>query len=266
MFQPIQSDALAGTHIYIAGNFSYGNFDPESCAGTLPTDGEGIILDTFDGSEGGLAAPFAAQTVVENNFLVENGGRGFEVQNNMAGSQHANIYARHNTIFGNNKDVHQVSVLCGEILFLDASDTQIYSNLAVSDSSYACGGYSVHAFAAYVVDASDQVYDNFAYGLNSEPEFGFSTGTFAYSNTNSLGASPGFASGAPAAAPTCSGSANVPACMSAMIANLTPTNTQAAAMGYQAPSSTPVSDPLFPQWLCNVKFPAGLVTMGCPAQ
>src|SRR6202043_725660 len=37
----------------------------------------------------------------------------------------------------------------------------------------------------------------------------------------------------------------------------------AKAYGYQVPSTTSVSDPLFPQWLCNVNLPAGLVTMGC---
>ena len=37
----------------------------------------------------------------------------------------------------------------------------------------------------------------------------------------------------------------------------------AAAYGYQAPSLVQTFDPLFPQWLCNVNLPAGLVTMGC---
>jgi hypothetical protein len=266
LFQPIQSDSAAGTHIYIAGNFSYGNFDPYPCAGTLPTDGEGIILDTLDGSEGGIATPFAAQTVVENNFLVGNGGRGFEVQNNLAGSQHSHIHSRHNTIVGNNRDTHEVDLFCGEVLLLDTSDTQIYSNLVVSNSTYGCGGYPVHAFAAYIADASDQVNDNFAYGLSSEPELASSSGAFTYSTTNTLGVSPSFASEATPAAPACTGTANVPSCMSTMISNFTPTASAAAGMGYQAPSSTPISDPLFPQWLCSVKFPAGLITMGCPVQ
>jgi hypothetical protein len=51
--------------------------------------------------------------------------------------------------------------------------------------------------------------------------------------------------------------------MSTVIANFTPTNAAAMAYGYQVPSSTPVYDPLFPQWLCNVNLPSGLVTMGC---
>ncbi len=266
IFQPIQSDAVAGTHIYIAGNFSYGNFDPNPCSGTIPTDGEGIILDTFDGSEGGIKTPFTAQTVVENNILVENGGRGFEVQNNMAGSQHAHIYSRHNTISANNKDSHQVDVLCGEVLLLDASNTQISSNIVASNSAYGCGGYPVRAFSAYVADASDQVSGNFAYGLAAEPEFAYDSGAFTYGTGNSLGVNPSFTNEAAPSAPNCSGKANVNACMATVIADFTPTNSVAVSMGYQRPSSTTVSDPLFPQWLCNVNLPSGLVTMGCPAQ
>ena len=265
IFQPIQSDSIAGTHIYIAGNFSYGNLDPYPCAGTLPTDGEGIILDTLDGSEGGIATPFAAQTVVENIFLVANGGRGFEVQNNLAGSQHSNIYSRHNTIVGNNTDPHEVDMFCGEVLLLDTSNTQIYSNIVVSNRTYGCGGYPVHAFAAYIANSTDQVYDNFAYGLSGEPEIASTSGAFTYSTTNTLGVSPSFVSeGSSMRVQACSGTAsNVSACMSTMIANFTSTAGAAGGMGYQAPSSTPISDPLFPQWLCNVKLPQGLITMGC---
>jgi hypothetical protein len=51
--------------------------------------------------------------------------------------------------------------------------------------------------------------------------------------------------------------------MAAMIANFKPTNTAAAGFGYQPPSSTPVYDPLFPQWLCTTSLPAGLITLGC---
>jgi hypothetical protein len=36
-------------------------------------------------------------------------------------------------------------------------------------------------------------------------------------------------------------------------------------MGYQIPSSTAISDPMFPQWLCNANIPTGLVTLGCSA-
>jgi hypothetical protein len=55
----------------------------------------------------------------------------------------------------------------------------------------------------------------------------------------------------------------VPDCMAPVIAGFTPTTAAAAGFSYQIPGSTPVEDALFPQWLCNVNLPSGLVTMGC---
>jgi hypothetical protein len=52
--------------------------------------------------------------------------------------------------------------------------------------------------------------------------------------------------------------------MASMIANFTPTASAAKSLGYQQPSNTNVYDSLFPQWVCNVNLPAGLVTKGCP--
>src|ERR1039458_8460248 len=102
IYEPVQSDALPGTHIYLAGNFSFGNFDPNPCAGIQPGDGEGITLDTFDGVDTGMPFPYAAQAVVENNILVANGGRGLLVGDNGTGTPpFAQIYLRHNTMWGN---------------------------------------------------------------------------------------------------------------------------------------------------------------------
>ena len=46
VYQPVVSDPLPGTHIYIAGNFMWHNVDGNPCAGGSPMDGEGITLDT----------------------------------------------------------------------------------------------------------------------------------------------------------------------------------------------------------------------------
>jgi hypothetical protein len=54
--------------------------------------------------------------------------------------------------------------------------------------------------------------------------------------------------------------------MATVITNFRPTNQATWGYGYQIPSSTQTYDPLFPQWLCNVNLPAGLVTMGCKAE
>jgi hypothetical protein len=51
--------------------------------------------------------------------------------------------------------------------------------------------------------------------------------------------------------------------MATVIANFTPTTAAAKAYGYQIPGTASIYDPLYPQWLCNVTLPAGLVTPGC---
>jgi len=42
--------------------------------------------------------------------------------------------------------------------------------------------------------------------------------------------------------------------MATVIANFKPTTAAAQPYGYQVPSTVPNSDPLFPQWLCNVNL------------
>src|SRR5580704_2654003 len=54
VYEPVAHDANSGTHIYVAGNFSYSNLDPNPCNGAAPTDGNGLIFDTWDGSQGGV--------------------------------------------------------------------------------------------------------------------------------------------------------------------------------------------------------------------
>jgi len=87
---------------------------------------------------------------------------------------------------------------------------------------------------------------------------GFSLGTH-----NTIGTNPSFANPVNPGPPACGGSANVPACMAQVIADFTPTVAAATSYGYQPVSLTNVPDPLYPQWLCNVNLPSGLVTPGC---
>ena len=86
---------------------------------------------------------------------------------------------------------------------------------------------------------------------------------FSYGPDDLLGTNPSFASATVPPAPSCAGAAGVPKCMATVIANFTPTTAAAQSSGYQIPSAALVNDSLFPQWLCNVNLPGGLLTMGC---
>jgi hypothetical protein len=107
------------------------------------------------------------------------------------------------------------------------------------------------------------VNSNFAFGVNGNNTYLANSGTFAYGPNNILGTNPGFTNATVPGAPNCQNTSNVPSCMATLVGNFTATATTALGYGYLAPSATSSPDPLFPQWLCSVKLPAGLVTLGC---
>ena len=264
VYQPIASDTASGTHNYVAGSFSYNNVDGDPCAGTAPTDGEGINFDTWDFSQGGGTA-YSQQGAMENNIAVFNGGRGVYVENNNAGSAHASIYMNGNTLYGNNAQLTQA--YCsgnGDLTIYNASDVTADNNLIQTSSATMCSSAQPkYAIAISTDNATVTVNDNYASGTSGNNTFSYGSGSFAFGAANVIGTNPAFANPVNPGAPSCSGSANVPACMATLIANFTPTNAAAKAFGYQPPSATSTNDPLFPQWLCSVTLPAGLVTKGC---
>jgi hypothetical protein len=263
IYQPVQSDSASGTHIYVAGNFSYGNIEPDGCAGRSPTDGEGIIFDAFDGSQGGLS-PYAAQAVAYNNIVVNNGAKGIEVNDNSNGSSHSTIWFSQNTSWGNLTDPHQSWYGCGEISLYRSSDTHVTNNLVSTRSATACGGHPIYALAVSTSDGSDAATNNFAYGYNGNNTFLYDSGSFSYGSSNHLGTNPNFANPVAPGAPQCGGAANVPSCMASVVSDFTPKpGSGSVGFGYQKPSSTSVHDSLFPHWLCSANLPAGLVSMGC---
>jgi hypothetical protein len=262
IYQPIASDTNPGTHLFIAGNFSYSNLDPNPCNGTAPTDGEGVILDTFDFSHDG-GPPYSQQVLVENNVFVNNGGRGIEILNNSAGASHAAIYITQNTTWGDLTDPNQNGTGCGEVAIDAASDTQVYGNLISTRSATGCGVNPIYALSVQFGDSTDSVDKNFAFGFSGNNTYLANSGAFAYGSQNVLGTNPGFANPVAPAAPNCQTASNVTSCMATVIADFAPTAVSAKGFGYQTPSSTSTPDTLFPQWLCTANLPSGLVTLGC---
>ncbi|MGA8671898.1 MAG: choice-of-anchor D domain-containing protein [Terracidiphilus sp.] len=255
--EPVNSDSAPGTHIYIAGNFTWGNVDHNPCAGGPPTDGEGIVLDTLNSP-----STYSGQILVDNNISIANGGRGFNVYQSPA----AQIYERHNTFWGNNTDSNQNDPACGESVITNSSNTQTFLNLSATNATDGCGGNPIYDYFVYIGDVTDKVYDNFGYAASGTNSGATNSPGFSYGPNNLFGANPQFVNPTAPGAPNCSGYANVPACMAQVIANFTPANAAAQGYGYQVTSSQSIYDPLFPQWLCNVNLPPGLVTVGCNSQ
>jgi hypothetical protein len=252
---PVAHDTAPGTHIYVAGNFSWANVNPNPCAGTAPTDGEGIILDSI------FTNGYTQQMVIYNNIVLGNGGRGIQVLKNNSGSG-APVYIKQNTSWGNSTDLSEApGGSVGEIFLYQSENTTITGNLAMTNQANGPQGHVYYAIDVNSGTSSDTASGNFGYsaaGNNAIAQYGtgFSLGT------NALGTNPNFSNPSMPGAPNCGSATSVPNCMASVISNFTPSG-PAVGYGYQVPATANVKDALFPQWLCNVNLPQGLVTMGC---
>ena len=262
IYQPVQSDTLPGTHIYVAGNFLYGNLDPSTCGARFPTAGEGIVFGSFDGGQGGLP-PYWSQAVASNNIVTNNGGKGIEVNGNAGTSYHSTLWITQNTSWGNVTDPHQSWLGCSEISLAKSTNTHIRGNLISTRKATGCGGHPIYALGVSEGDGTDSADHNLGYGYGGNNTFLYNSGAFKWGPNNQFGISPHFADAMDPGPPRCRGTSNVPSCMAPLIANFTPRTPSAVSLGYQKPSSTPIQDPLFRQRLCSASLPGSLVTMGC---
>lgn len=258
MYEPIKSDSLPGTHLYIGNSFSFDNLST-----VFAFDGNGIVLDDFGNGQSGGAA-YNQASLVENNVSVWNGGYGIATTGN--GSASAKMYFRNNTSAHNLTDGTTSTTTCGDMTLLVTSLAEMYGNLIQTLGATACSGpTTAYGIAVNGADATDHVYNNYIYSAAGNNTVIVSSPGFAYGPTNTTGTNPAFANVADPGQPSCTGKVNTLDCMSTVIANYTPATAAAKAFGYQG-SVTPTTqtyDPLFPQWLCNVTLPSGLITMHC---
>ena len=263
IYQPVAIDNKKGTHLYIAGNLSYGSTNP---ANANCYDGNGIIFDTFDG-HANLPFSYAQQAVIENNIAVSNDGVGVRVEYNNSGKgpEHAQIIVRHNTIWGNSQGVYQYgSPDCGELQFFDTVTTRGEYNLAVTNQP-GCYGDPANPNPAYNVknvNATNHLTKNWGFSATKTYTQATNSPTFKFAADNVF-LNPLLTKPAVPKAPHCSTYADVPSCMAPVVAAFKPLKIAATPYGFQSPSRTPIVDDLFPAWLCDVDLPPGLVSMGC---
>jgi hypothetical protein len=277
VYMPLATDTLPGTHIYMSQLFAWNNLEPATCQGGPSTDGEGIIFDTFNGTQGSNP-PYTQQAVIQNTLTIFNGAGG--IYEGGSGNSNSHIYIVNNTSYGNFINTTQNPATCGMIEVVGYPTTspsnmdkytEVYRNIAVSQyaTSQGCNNQPQYAYSFGNVDGTSAFYGNIGYnpGGNNVEILGTNNGLVQLNNTfvNPVFANPGTNNAIPAA-PSCGSFANVIACMATQIANYVPTNTAVlqTGYGYQPPSAAVIYDPLFPQFLCNnPNMPTGLVTMGC---
>jgi hypothetical protein len=119
------SDTNPGFHIVIRNNYSYLNVESDIPT-SLQTDGEGIIVDSFDYADPTYGTtPYAQETLIENNVIWGNGGRGIEA----AGAEPTSyVTIRNNTVFDNNRQEQQYP---GAEIVSYGNHNSVYNNIAI---------------------------------------------------------------------------------------------------------------------------------------
>ncbi|WP_210529339.1 choice-of-anchor Q domain-containing protein [Rubellimicrobium arenae] len=91
------------------------------------TDGNGIIIDDFQSTQTSGHPNYTFPTLVENNLVYENGGKGIQV----TWSDHVTV--RNNTAYHNNQDPLNTGTWRGELSNSQSSNNTWVNNIAVAD-------------------------------------------------------------------------------------------------------------------------------------
>ncbi len=127
-------------HIVVSYNISHDNIMTACGSGTDPydTDGNGIIMDTFNNAgAGNILYPF--QSLVSFNSVYNNGAKGIQI------FRTSNVTAANNTAYNNNLDPYDTAALRGEITVAGGAGNTIINNIAIalpasSGSDARCAG------------------------------------------------------------------------------------------------------------------------------
>lgn len=125
IYQAISSDTKSGFHNIIRRNISYANENKVTNYNGKITDGNGIIIDDFRHTQGQASMPkYTGATLVENNIVFNNGGRGIHV------FESDNVVVRNNTSFQNLASPRLDGTLNGELSAYFSSNVKFYNNIA----------------------------------------------------------------------------------------------------------------------------------------
>ena len=296
---PQNYDAVAGTHIFVSGNFVYANLGPTP-HGDCTSDIEGIMLDTWD------LFGYSQQAVYSNNIIYDNAGMGIQLfyQSKHVTSPTIKLY--NNTLFGNNANIPVSGAFEGsEINVQTGASSWIISITNNIARTAAAKTGTTQLWAAYFDSIlSTQTYrpttsSNVLWGTATNCE-----GSCAPSSGQPIVASccssPAYLPGSNTyedavfknttdllanwvGTPNCSAYTNTPACAGwnyatqsaaslTIIGDLTPTASGTSGKGYQPPAAC-AANADYPTWLKGIVYlqwngsslteDAGLVTKPC---
>lgn len=93
------------------------------------TDGNGIIIDDFQSTQTSGHPNYTFKTLVENNLVYENGGKGIQV------TWSDSVTVKNNTAYHNNQDPQNTGTWRGELSNSASSNNTWVNNIAVADPS-----------------------------------------------------------------------------------------------------------------------------------
>jgi parallel beta-helix repeat protein len=125
IYQAQDSDRQPGFHNIVRGNISYSNENRKVNKDGKVTDGNGIIIDDLKHTQGNVKTPkYLSTTLVENNIVFDNGGRGINI------FESERVTVRNNTSFKNSKSKTLYEGSDGEISSLNSDNNSFYNNIA----------------------------------------------------------------------------------------------------------------------------------------
>lgn len=159
LYQSYNSDKNSGYHNIIRKNKIYDNENLRpfkySGNGTEITDGNGIIIDDSRNTQQNLGVnphyrqAYSSSTLIENNVIFNNGGRGIHVY------ESDNVVAVNNTLYQNNR----TSTISGELTAIDSGNVKFRNNTV-----YARSGKKANAITSRSkgITFSHNIYFNYA--------------------------------------------------------------------------------------------------------
>jgi parallel beta-helix repeat protein len=128
-----------------------GNLFPCNCFSFIqPTDGNGLILDLFRSTAGGLAA-YSGRSLITNNVITDNGGRGIHIFNSQNADIVFNTLVRNNTIAITGD---------GELSSQRSRNVRAYNNIVVARTDRPTHVMSFPNAAAKLADGASVEFDH----------------------------------------------------------------------------------------------------------
>ena len=253
---PANWDSAAGTHVFWAGDFAINN--QVACG----SDGEGMMFDTWD------AHGYTGQGVIEQNMVWGSERFGLQLFYQAYNASAPNVRVFNNTFYDNNVGSHTGGGFADGDINVQSTvgnlpwNIQIYNNIVRTGAASSPGAGDIYAGltgGVYNTTWSNNIMKGLATHCDDTCDPGnnvvaFNGGSFG---TNTY-VDPSFANttdllnnrGGP---PNCGSFTNVNSCMAMAIADLTPTASGTAGLGYQSPGPC-AADPYYPVWLKGIVY------------